>query len=65
MARKTKLERFNDHVLSKFEIYNNLFLTLPFQSIHQTSQYLPLFATHCKEGFAQNFLPKRLLTASL
>ena len=61
MARKTKLERFNDHVLSKFEIYNNLFLTLPFQSIHQTSQYLPLFATHCKEGFAQNLSPKEIV----
>ena len=61
MARKTKLERFNDHVLSKFEIYNNLFLTLPFQSIHQTSQYLPLFATHCKEGFAKNLSPKEIV----
>lgn len=61
MARKTKLERFNDHVLSKFEIYNSLFLTLPFQSIHQTSQYIPLFSTHCKEGFEQNLSPKEII----
>ena len=33
MARKTKIERFNDNVLSKFEIYNSLFLTLPFDSL--------------------------------
>ena len=47
MARKTKLERFNEHVLSKFEIYNSLFLTLPFKSILKTSLLLPLFSDHC------------------
>tara|TARA_B100000575_G_scaffold31955_1_gene21525 strand:- start:11820 stop:14390 length:2571 start_codon:yes stop_codon:yes gene_type:complete len=51
MARKTKLERFNDHVLSKFEIYNSLFLTLPFKSILKTSLLLPLFSDHCKHSY--------------
>ncbi len=57
MARKTKLERFNDNVLSKFEIYNSLFLTLPFDSIAQSSLYLPLFSDHCKKGFEQKKSP--------
>ncbi len=51
MARKTKLERFNEHVLSKFEIYNSLFLSLPFDSILKTSLLLPLFSEHCKSSY--------------
>ena len=48
MARKPKIERFNEKVLSKFHIYNSLFFTLPFKSIKNTSILLPLFADHCK-----------------
>ncbi len=57
MARKTKLERFNEHVLSKFEIYNSLFLTLPFKSILKTSLLLPLFSEHCKSGYNEKKSP--------
>ena len=57
MARKTKLERFNEHVLSKFEIYNSLFLTLPFKSILKTSLLLPLFSDHCKSCFNKKKSP--------
>lgn len=39
MARKPKIERFNESVLSKFQIYNSLFLTLPFDTIRNTSVY--------------------------
>lgn len=61
MARKTKLERFNDNVLSKFEIYNSLFLTLPFDSIAQTSLFLPLFSDYCKKGFEQKKSPLEII----
>ena len=61
MARKTKLERFNDNVLSKFEIYNSLFLTLPFDGIAQSSLYLPLFSDHCKKGFEQKKSPLEII----
>ena len=57
MARKTKLERFNEHVLSKFEIYNSLFLTLPFKSILRTSLLLPLFSQHCKSNYSKKKSP--------
>ncbi len=57
MARKTKLERFNEHVLSKFEIYNSLFLTLPFKSILKTSLLLPLFSDHCKSYYNKKKSP--------
>ena len=61
MARKTKLERFNDNVLSKFEMYNSLFLTLPFDSVAQSSLYLPLFSDHCKKGFEQKKSPLEII----
>jgi len=61
MARKTKLERFNDSVLSKYEIYASLFLTLPFDSIAQSSIYLPFFSDHCKKGFEEEKSPKEII----
>ncbi|MGB2153545.1 MAG: hypothetical protein ACPHVX_06280 [Flavobacteriaceae bacterium] len=61
MARKTKSERFNDYVVSKFEIYNSLFLTLPFDSIPQTSLLLPLFKDFCAKGYDADFSPKQIV----
>ena len=61
MARKTKSERFNDYVVSKFEIYNSLFLTLPFHSIPQTSLLLPLFSDFCTKGYEADLSPKQIV----
>ena len=61
MARKTKSERFNDYVVSKFEIYNSLFLKLPFDSIPQTSLLLPLFSDFCTKGYEADLSPKQIV----
>ena len=61
MARKTKAERFNDYVVSKFEIYNSLFLKLPFDSIPQTSLLLPLFTDFCVKGYESDLAPKQIV----
>lgn len=61
MARKTKLERFKEQVLSKFEIYNSLFLTLPFKSISKSSILLPLFTDHCRKGFENKKSPAEII----
>ena len=63
MARKPKIERFNESVLSKFQIYNSLFLTLPFDTIRNTSVLIPLFADHCKNGYEQALDPKEITTS--
>ena len=63
MARKSKIERFNDSVLSKFQIYNSLFLTLPFDSIRNTSVLIPLFADHCRNGYDQKLDPKEITSS--
>ena len=62
MARRPQIERFNEVVKSKFQIYNSLFLTLPFPSIKNTALLLPLFAETCKEGFATGLSPNQIVT---
>ena len=63
MARKTKIERFNEKVLSRFQIYNSLFLTLPFKTIKQTSLLMPLFAEHCRTQYEKNSNPSEILNS--
>ncbi|QRM89220.1 phosphoenolpyruvate carboxylase [Lacinutrix sp. WUR7] len=51
MSIQPKLTRFNQNVLSKYQIYNSIFMTLPFDSITKTGVLLPLFHETCKNGF--------------
>ena len=57
MRKLTKLERFKDKVLSRYDVYNNVFLTLPFESINDTGRLLPLFSKYCSDGFKKNLSP--------
>ena len=57
MAQKTKLERFENEVVSKFNLYNSVFSTLPYSHISKTSTLLPFFAEFCAQGFDQNKNP--------
>jgi len=61
MNRKPKLERFEQKVLSRFQIYNSLFLTLPFKSIKNTSVLLPLFFDYCKRAYSDGLPPKAIV----
>lgn len=56
-----KIERFNQEVLSKYHIYNSVFITLPFQSIDNTGALLPLFADICDTGFKKQETPKEIV----
>ncbi len=51
MPTQPKLTRFNQNVLSKYQIYNSIFMTLPFDTISKTVVLLPLFYETCKSGF--------------
>ena len=61
MARKPKIDRFNEAVRSKFQIYNSLFLTLPFDSIKKTSLMLPLFKEYCVAGYNRGNNPENII----
>jgi phosphoenolpyruvate carboxylase len=40
---------FQEHVSMKFQIYNGLFLNLPFSDVKSSGILLPVFAEHCKK----------------
>ncbi|MGB5942770.1 MAG: phosphoenolpyruvate carboxylase [Leeuwenhoekiella sp.] len=61
MSRQSKLERFNNHVKSKYQVYNSLFLTLPFHGISDTGVLLPLFDAICKRGYSNKKTPTEIL----
>jgi phosphoenolpyruvate carboxylase len=56
-----KNERFNQEVLSKYHIYNSVFITLPFDSIDNTGVLLPLFTDVCDTGFKKQETPKEIV----
>ena len=61
MAIKPKLERFKQNVLSKFQIYNSIFMTLPFDQITKTGVLLPLFRETCENGYAAGEDPSTIV----
>ncbi|MGB3775196.1 MAG: phosphoenolpyruvate carboxylase [Leeuwenhoekiella sp.] len=61
MSRQPKLERFNNQVKAKYQVYNSLFLTLPFHGISDTGVLLPLFDTICKRGYDKHYDPTQIM----
>jgi phosphoenolpyruvate carboxylase len=61
MSRLPKLARFNENVLSKYQIYNSVFMTLPFDTINNTGVLLPLFHELCKKGFQEGKNPTEIV----
>ncbi len=53
---------FTNEVVSKFELYNSLFLTLPFYKIKDTGTLLPLFIKSCEDGVKEHQQPKELIS---
>jgi phosphoenolpyruvate carboxylase len=63
MSGLPKLARFNENVLSKYQIYNSIFMTLPFDTINNTGVLLPLFHELCKKGFQEGKNPTDIVDA--
>ncbi|WP_299012093.1 phosphoenolpyruvate carboxylase [uncultured Polaribacter sp.] len=61
MSDLPKLSRFNDNVLSKYQIYNSIFTTLPFDTIDNTGVLLPLLHKVCEKGFALGKNPTEII----
>ena len=51
MRKLNKKERFEEKVLSRYHVYNSVFATLPYDSISNTGQLLPILTRLCDEGF--------------
>lgn len=52
---------FNNEVIAKFELFNSLFLTLPFYKIKDTGTLLPLFFKRCEDGIAGGQKPAQII----
>lgn len=61
MSKQPKLTRFNENVLAKYQIYNSIFMTLPFDAITKTGVLLPLFHDVCKKGFLAGESPDEIV----
>ncbi|QNK76446.1 phosphoenolpyruvate carboxylase [Winogradskyella sp. PAMC22761] len=61
MSTQPKLTRFNQNVLSKYQIYNSIFMTLPFDSVTKTGALLPLFHETCHNGFENHEDPTTIV----
>lgn len=61
MNRSPKISRFSEDVLSKYQIYNSIFMTLPFDKVTNTGVLLPLFKEVCDKGFASKQTPTQIV----
>ena len=56
-----KLKLFETNVLLKYQIYNGLFLGLPFQDVDQAGAQLTIFSKVCEEGLALGRNPSQIM----
>jgi len=56
-----QLVKFKNLVGTKFQLYNSLFTSLPFNKIETTGILLALFLENCEEGFRQRLSPKKIV----
>jgi phosphoenolpyruvate carboxylase len=52
---------FNQEVVTRFELYNSLFQTLPFYQVKDTGILLPFFSSHCEKGAMQQLSPTEII----
>lgn len=61
MYPSTRIERFNEEVQLKYQLFNSIFMTLPFRAIDNTGVLLPLFSEFCDDGFKNNKSPEQIV----
>jgi phosphoenolpyruvate carboxylase len=61
MSRLTRIERFENEVESKYQIFNGIFMTLPFDEISNTGGLLPLFHELCVRGYEKGKNPTEIV----
>ncbi len=52
---------FNNEVVTRFELYNSLFQTLPFYQVKDTGILLPFFSSHCERGAVKQQSPTEII----
>lgn len=60
-AFNISLQQFRDGVVTKFQLYNSLFTSLPFHRIEKTGILLSLLFNNCEEGYAKKLSPTEII----
>ncbi|MEW2919858.1 phosphoenolpyruvate carboxylase [Muricauda sp. ANG21] len=61
MQQSRRLEEFKKSVTNKFNIYNSLFLSLPYKNIENVGMLIPLLLDQCEKGLKEGKEPKEIL----
>ncbi len=61
MYKSEELKEFEKSVKNKFDVYNSLFLNLPYSNIRNIGILIPLLHQVCKSGFESGKEPKEIL----
>lgn len=61
MKLSQKQAVFDKEVLTRFDLFKSLFLTLPFQRVKHTGTILPFFSTHCEKGVSEHAAPENII----
>lgn len=56
-----RLEEFKRSVTNKFNVYNSLFLSLPYQNIENVGVLIPLLFDQCEKGLKAGKTPQEIL----
>ncbi|OYQ46930.1 phosphoenolpyruvate carboxylase [Flavobacterium aurantiibacter] len=62
MYHNSPLQTFQKRVKARYDLYNSLFITLPFDAIDNTGALLPLFAESCSHGLENELSPKEIVS---
>ncbi len=63
MTKNDIINTYQTQVVNKFQVYNSLFLNLPFDQIQQVGELLPLLNQACQKGFEEGLSPLDIITA--
>ena len=61
MNVQPKSKRFDQNILTKYQIFNSIFITLPFDNISNTGVLMPLLNNECRKGFEKGRTPVEIL----
>jgi phosphoenolpyruvate carboxylase len=53
--------KYQKSIVNKFQIYNSLFLKLPFDQVANVGLLLPLLSKYCQQGFESNLNPQEII----
>ena len=61
MESSTRFKEFRRLVRNKFNVFNSLFLSLPFKQIRTTGELMPLLQNECRDGLRDGREPLEIL----